>query len=101
MHGVESFFLEDHGDSEFFQLSYKIEAVDGVSGEAADRFGDDLIDLSLSAHPNHLHEVFSLVGLGTGYTFVCEDTHERPIGVAHDLVGVGFNLCVEAQFLFV
>lgn len=101
MHGVETFFLEDHGDAELLQFSHVVEAVHGVSCESADRLRDDLIDLSLSAHPYHSHEVFSFVRLGTGDAFVSEDSYERPFGVAHDLVGVCRHLCFKAQFLFV
>ena len=66
VHGIETFFLEDHGDTELLQFSYIVEAVDCISCKSADRFGDDLIDLTFSAHPYHSHKVFSLVCLSAG-----------------------------------
>ena len=49
MHGVQAFFFKDDRDSKIFELANIVQAVNGVSGEAGNRFRQHHVNLLLTA----------------------------------------------------
>ena len=49
---------------------YKRQAIDCVSGKAADRLRDNQVDLAVKGICNHLPELLTLFGIGAGDAFV-------------------------------
>ena len=86
--GVDILFLKDDRDTQFPQFSGIVDRVHRISCEPGDRFGQDHVDLPLTAHPDHLEEFLPLTGGGAGLALIREHLYHGPVGVLHDLLGV-------------
>ena len=86
--GVDILFLKDDRDTQFPQFSGIIEGVHRIPCEPGNGFGQDHVDLSLAAHPDHLEEFLPLTGGGAGLALIREHLYHGPAGVLHDLLGV-------------
>ncbi len=83
-----------------FQLADIADAVQRVSCESADGFGDDEVDFALFAVADHPHEIGALFCRGAGNTLVRVGARQCPLRCAHNEVGVVAFLCVKAGQLF-
>ena len=99
--GPDVFLLEIDLHTGFFQFSDGGQAVDRISGKAADRLGDDQVDLSSQGILDHLIETVTAFCAGAGDALVSVDFNELPIGVAQDVLGVIVDLGFIASELLV
>ena len=63
-HGVDILLFKEDGDVQRLELSDVLKAVQGISGETADGFGDDHVDFMRLAVLDHPVEVFPFFGGG-------------------------------------
>ena len=98
--GVEAMLLEDDRNTKTPQLAGIVERVHGIPCKAGDGFGEDQVDLALSALPYHTQEVLALTGGGAGDALVGEYLHHGPFWIFHDLFRVvGKLVFVTGQLL--
>ena len=76
--------LELYLDTQLLQVPDGLQQVHGVSGEAADRLGEDNVDLPGLAVGQHTLELCALFRAGTGDKVVCIHTGEFPLWIALD-----------------
>ena len=94
------FLFEEAFHAFLLQVADGRQAVHGVAGKAADRLGDDQINLSVQRVLYHLLEAFAVLDACAGNTFIGVYAAELPIGVAFDEVCVVVHLRLIAGQLF-
>ena len=77
--GPDVFFFKIDLDVVLLEFPDGSQAIDCVSGKAADRLRDNQVDLAIKGICNHLLELLTLFGIGAGDAFVSVYIHELPI----------------------
>jgi len=95
------FFLKVDLHTFFLEIAYGGQAVDRVAGKAADRLGDNQIDLTIKGVGDHAFEAHALFGVRACYALVGINTDKFPIVAAFDIVGVIVDLRLVAGELLV
>lgn len=100
--GPDVFFFKIDLDVVLLEFPDGSQAIDCVSGKAADRLRDNQVDLAVKGICNHLPELLTLFGIGAGDAFVRIYPDELPIIPAIDVIRVVVNLrFVTGQLLLV
>ena len=76
---VNALFFKKHMDSILLQLPHRRQGVHGVSGEAADAFGNDIVDFSGLAVLQHFQESGPVLQGGPAAAFIGVDAHQLPV----------------------
>ena len=98
--GPDVFLFKEAFHAFLLQVADGRQAVHGVAGKAANRLGDDQINLSVQRVLHHLLEAFAVLDACAGNTFIGVYAAELPIGVAFDEVCVVVHLRLIAGQLF-
>ena len=85
----------------FFQFADGNQAVDRVSGEAADRFCDDEVDFVGHGIGDHFIEADAMLGVRAGNALVRVYFYKLPFGIAFDVLRVIIHLCLVAGELLI
>ena len=93
-------FLEEALTASLLQLADGGQTVHGVSGETADGFGHDQVDLSGKGIPDHPVKAVAMFGVDGTDTLVGIDLHEVPIRIFPDEFGVIVHLGFVGSELF-
>ena len=99
--GPDVFFLKIDLDAVFLQLPDGGQGVDRVPRKAADRLGDDQVDLAVHRIRDHAFEALAVLGAGARDALVSVHGYEFPIVPALDVVGVVIDLRLIARELIV
>ena len=83
--GVDVLFFEVDFYAFFFQFADGNQAVDRVSGEAADRFCDDEVDFAGHGIGDHFIEADAMLGVRAGNALVRVYFYKLPFGIAFDV----------------
>ena len=95
------FLLKVNLHAFFFELTDCGQAVDRISGKAADRFGNDKVNLAVKGIGDHAFEALALFGVRACNALIGINTDELPIVAALDIVGVIVYLRLVAGELLV
>lgn len=75
---MNTLFLEVHIHIDLSELPRYLDNIEGISGESADRFYDNHINLALVAETEHFIEFVTLFHARSRNALVSEDTYKRP-----------------------
>ena len=75
---MNALLLEVHIHIDFSELPRYLDNIEGVSGESADRFYDNHVNLALVAETEHFIEFVTLFHACSRNALVSEYTHKRP-----------------------
>ena len=99
---VEVFFLEYHSHAEILEHAGVFQAIQGVSGKAGGRLGQDNVHLAALAQGDELIKLSALLGAGAGYTLICENADQSPVGIVVDLIRImGYLVFVACDLFFI
>ena len=98
--GHDILFLKEALATGLLQLADGGQTVHGVSGETADGFGHDQVDLSGKGIPDHPVKAVTVFGVDGTDTLVGIDLHEVPIRIFPDEFGVIVHLGFVGSELF-
>jgi len=88
---IDVLFVEVNADTSAPEVTYDRKQGDRVTGEAADGFGDNSVDLAVSTILDHLYKMRTII-LGAGVGFIGIDTGECPIAMTLDVFVVVADL---------
>ena len=99
--GVDVLFFEVDFYAFFFQFADGNQAVNRVSGEAADRLRDDEVDFTGHGIGDHFIKADAMLGIRVGNALIGIYLYELPFGIAFDVLRVVIHLRLVAGELLI
>ena len=101
VHRVDGFLFKVNRNASVLELPDVFQAVQRVSGKAADRFCDYHVDFAVHAGVDHPVKFCSFLSVGAGDTVVGINARQHPVGIFLNVLCVVFHLSFIACSLLI